>query len=123
MKVVDGLNYRQWQQRNSTRFKQLSKQPQKQVRSLGYRNVGWQNVQASWTILEAHGQSLQSIAHPPSLFDRKLQKGDVIGAIDHSILEAENAEKMAEEAIASIETHHQKVTEITRKALEKYQLL
>ncbi|NEQ95915.1 MAG: hypothetical protein F6K30_04145 [Cyanothece sp. SIO2G6] len=120
MKVVDGLNYRQWQKRNSTRFKQLSKKQQKQVRSLGYRNVGWQKVQASWDILESY---TQSISNPPNLFDRKLQKGDVLGALDYSILEAENAQEIAEEAIASIEDQHQKVTDITRKALEKYQLL
>lgn len=126
MKTVEGLSYRQWQQRNSTQFKQLSKAQQKKVRSLGYRNVGWQNVQSSWPILEAYLKTLASSADssaPSSFFDRKLKKGDVIGALEHSILEAEQAQKLAEEAIASIESQHQNVTDIANKALEKYRVL
>lgn len=49
--VIDGLGYREWQRRNSDRFKQLSRDEQKQARTKGYRNVGWENVRKSWELI------------------------------------------------------------------------
>ncbi|OKH21351.1 hypothetical protein NIES593_16205 [Hydrococcus rivularis NIES-593] len=51
-KQLDGLNYKQAQKRNSEKFNLLSKTEQKQVRQQGYKNLGWDNVRKSWTILQ-----------------------------------------------------------------------
>ncbi|MGV2828578.1 hypothetical protein [Myxosarcina sp. GI1(2024)] len=48
----EGLNYRQAQKRNSEKFNALSKTKQKKLRQQGYKNVGWDNVCKSWSILQ-----------------------------------------------------------------------
>lgn len=50
--LLDGLNYKQAQKRNSEKFNLLSKTEQKQARQQGYKNLGWDNVRKSWNILQ-----------------------------------------------------------------------
>ncbi|AFY78112.1 MAG: hypothetical protein IGR93_06330 [Hydrococcus sp. C42_A2020_068] len=49
---LDGLNYKQAQKRNSEKFNSFSKIEQKQARQQGYKNLGWENIRKSWTILQ-----------------------------------------------------------------------
>lgn len=112
---VDGLSYRQWQKRNTDTFQQLAKAQKQTARQQGYSNVGWQNVQTSWKILQ------QLI--PPSLFDAKLRKGDLSGAMDQSILEAEQAQAIAQQGIADLKRKRNEIQELAEQTLNKYQLL
>ncbi|NET91129.1 MAG: hypothetical protein F6K45_24070 [Kamptonema sp. SIO1D9] len=116
MKIIEGLNYREWQKRNTYSFDKLNPSQQKTVRAKGYRNVGWDNVQKSWKILTNSCQKL-------SLFDHKLNQGDLLGAVNHSILEAEQAKVVANKSLSSLEKKYQKVQLIADKALAKYQTL
>lgn len=54
MKVVEGLNYREWQKRNKHSFEALTNQDKKFLRKEGYRNLGWQSVIRSWKLLQMH---------------------------------------------------------------------
>lgn len=51
-KLLEGLNYRQAQKRNSEKFSSFSKVKQKEIRQKGYKNIGWNNVSQSWDILQ-----------------------------------------------------------------------
>ncbi len=113
---VNGLSYRQWQKRNTDAFQQLTKVQQQAVRQKGYRNIGWQQVQQSWEVL-------QQLKQLPSLFDAKLKKGDLPGAIDQSILEAEQAQEVAKKGVANLKRKQNKLQELAEKTLSKYQLL
>lgn len=113
---VDSMSYRQWQKRNTETFQQLTKTQQKNARQQGYHNVGWQQIQQSWKIL-------QQFIEPLSLFDAKLKKGDLVGAIGQSILEAEQAQAIAKQAVAELKHKRKKIQELAEKALNKYQLL
>lgn len=64
---LDKLNYRKAQQRNSDNFNLLSKECKNNLRQKGYKNLGWNNVCASWRILQ------ESISSPIDLaiFARK----------------------------------------------------
>lgn len=112
---VEGMSYRQWQKRNNDTFQKLTKAQQQTARQRGYRNIGWQQVQQSWGILQQ--------LTPPSLFDAKLKKGDLVGAIDQSILEAEQAQAIAKQGIAELKRKRSKIQELAEDALNKYQLL
>lgn len=116
MNIVDGLSYRDWQQRNTESFFKLDRSQQKELRSKGYRNIGWNHVQKSWSLLQSSFQEL-------SLFDHKLRKGDLSGAINHSILEAEQAQDIASEALETLDKNYKDVKQLANKALAKYQLL
>lgn len=113
---IDHMSYRQWQKRNTDIFQQLTKTQQQLVRHQGYRNVGWQWVQQSWKVL-------QQFIKPPTLFDAKLKRGDLEGAIDQSILEAEQAQSIAKESISRLKSKRTQIDELTEKTLSKYQLL
>ncbi len=113
---VDGMSYRQWQKRNTDLFQKLPKDQQIIARKNGYHNVGWEKVQQSWKIL-------QQIHQPQSLFDAKLKRGDLEGAINQSILEAEKAYEFANQGILELERKHRKIHKMAEKALNKYQLL
>ena len=113
---IDHMSYRQWQKRNTDIFQQLTKAQQQVVRQQGYRNVGWQQVQHSWKVL-------QQFIKPPTLFDAKLKRDDLKGAIDQSILEAEQAQAIAKEGISSLKRKRTQIDELTEKTLNKYQLL
>jgi len=60
MKVVQGLNYREWQKRNKHCFEALTNQDKKFLRKEGYRNLGWQSVIRSWQLLQTHFPKLLS---------------------------------------------------------------
>lgn len=116
---IDGLSYRQWQRRNTDAFKQLSKEQQQTARDQGYYNVSWKRVQASWLIL----QTLAAPLPVPTLFDAKLKKGDVAGAIDQSLLAADQAQTAAQEGQQKLRHQRQQIKEKAEAAIHKYQLL
>jgi hypothetical protein len=51
MKLIGGMNYREWQKRNGKGFSLLTKIQQKEARTQGYCNIGWNEVQNSWKII------------------------------------------------------------------------
>lgn len=116
MSTVDGMSYREWQKRNTDAFNKLTKLQQKKARKQGYYNTGWENVQKSWNVLE------QSYS-VTTLFDIRLKKGDLVGAIEYSMLEAELAKKTARSAVKSIDKRQSEIHALARKAQDKYQLL
>ncbi len=100
MKLVKGLSYRQWQQRNTSNFKALSKNVQKDIRGNGYYNVGWEKIKSSWRLIS----ELKVI----NLIDYKLKSGDIDGAINIVDIESTNANKIANKTIDNIQqTRHQ----------------
>ena len=134
--IAQDMNYRQWQKRNTEHFNRLDKLQQAESRRQGYRNVGWDSVKISWQLLEQATNkanpkivSIQKNRKPPSdqtsdvtsLFDRKLQKGDILGAIDQSILESEQASEIAKQGLKKLKQNREYLNKITKDALEKYQ--
>ncbi|BDM83914.1 hypothetical protein [Acaryochloris marina] len=112
---IDDMSYRQWQKRNTEAFRQLNKDQQTSIRNQGYFNVGWQRVQESWKLL-------QNLTKPPTLFDAKLKKGDLVGALNQSIFEAEKAQEKAQQAVVELEHSRNKIKELAETTLNKYQL-
>jgi hypothetical protein len=117
MKLIEGMNYRQWQKRNTEHFNSLAKTQQKQARQQGYCNIGWEQVQNSWKIIYKPEPNVSS------LFEHKLRKGDIIGAIELSILEADKAKHLARQAIKSLEKNQQYFDKLADETLAKYPLL
>lgn len=113
---IDGLSYHQWQKRNTDAFCLLSKEQRQTARTQGYYNVSWPKVQQSWSIL-------QKLTQPKSLFEAKLKKGDLAGAIDQSIQEAEYAQKVAQKGKANLRQQRKQLLELVNSALNDYQLL
>lgn len=120
MKLIDSMNYRQWQKRNTERFKSLSKNQQKEARNLGYCNIGWDKVQASWQIIYNLPDIPKKI---PSLFEHKLRKGDIIGAIELSMFEAGQAKHLAQKTTATLDETQKYFDKLADEALAKYPLL
>lgn len=112
MMRIDEMNYNQWQRRNSDIFNNLSKKQKQAARERGYFNVGWDKVKHSWEIVK-----------PITLFNRKLKKGDIHGALNQSILEAEEAQKIAKKAIQDLNDNYNNLSKATEVVLGKYQLL
>ena len=117
--TIDGLSYRQWQKRNTEVFQKLSKDQRRTARDQGYYNVSWQRVQQSWGILQA----LNSLPPVLNLFDAKLNQGDLAGAVDHYLLAAEQAQKVAQTGKHKLRQQRQQVKELAEMALTEYQLL
>jgi len=117
MKIIEGINYREWQKRNTENFNSLTKAQKKDARNQGYYNRGWDNVQKSWNILN---QLTQSVV---SLFEHKLSKGDIVGAIDLSIIEADKAKQLASYALEELEQNQKHLDSLADKTLAKYSLL
>jgi hypothetical protein len=117
MKVPGGMNYREWQKRNTKHFSLINKRQQKQARHQGYCNIGWDKVKDSWKIL------CQLTDNTTSLFEHKLNKGDLVGAIDQSLLEAEQAKGIARKAVSALDASEKRLTKIADEALAKYPLL
>ena len=115
-KIVGGMNYRQWQQRNSAVFKELSRKQQKILKAQGYRNLGWDYVQKSWELLCPPDKVIR-------LLDYKLSRGDIAGAVDISLLGIEDAKKLAKEIFDRVDAGHSKVKSIAGNILKKYQLV
>ena len=117
MKIVQSLNYRQWQKRNSLIFKKLSKLEQKKVKEKGYRNIGWDSVQQSWLIFQEFKPNIVSI------FEYKLSNGDLVGAINVAIMNSDQTRKIALEAIATLDKNQQNLNKLAEDVLNKYQPL
>jgi hypothetical protein len=116
MSLINGMNYSQWQQRNTNYFNKLPKDKKQKARDRGYFNVGWEKVKKSWEILIGFTEIL-------SLFENKIKKGDISGAINFSILEAEQAQKVAKDAIKNLDLKRKELNKVSRNSLNKYQLL
>lgn len=116
MRIIDGLNYREWQKRNTQLFSRFSVEQKKDLRSKGYKNAGWLYVQRTW-------QLIRKLVEQPDFFQQRLDNSDLLGAIRHSILEADQAKKFAQKSLEKIEANYQEVHNIARKTLSKYQLL
>lgn len=127
MKSIEGLNYRQWQKRNTNCFKSLTKLQQQESRKQGYYNVGWNQVQQSWKILvqlTSSSSHLSEANHKVvSLFEHKIHQEDLLGAINLSILEADQAKKTVKQSLESLNKNQERLTDLADKALEKYTLL
>ena len=119
MKLVEGINYRQWQQRNTKMFNSLTKKQKRECRQLGYCNMGWLKVQKSWQIINDFTNKENVI----SLFDYRLSQGDLIGAIDLAILDSERAKLIAKEGQNTLNTIQTRLDDIANKTLLKYPLL
>ena len=117
MKLVSELSYQQWQKRNSLAFNKLSKSRQKEIRKKGYFNRGWNQVKKSWHILRESNQKVVTI------FDRKLAKGDLKGAINIAIMDSDNTSVTAQKAINNLEKNQQKLDKLATEILTKYQPL
>lgn len=96
MTLLEGRNYRQWQKRNTEHFRYLSKFQQTEICKQGYCNVGWSKVKKSWEILSSQDLSLKKgkeaskfTSNVVNLIDYKLRKGNLVGAVGLSILDAE----------------------------------
>ncbi len=117
MKLVSELSYQQWQKRNSLAFNQLDKLQKQNIRTKGYFNRGWAKVKQSWTLLQEYESKVVT------MFDRKLAKGDLKGAINIAIMDSEQTSKIATEAIETLEANQQKLDKLATEALNKYQPL
>lgn len=118
MKKAEGLNYREWQKRNTKLFSELTKMQQKVLRSEGYKNVGWLNVQKSWAILQKWVKRKHS-----DMFDTRIEKGDIAGSIRHVVRELEEAQKIAQDALGRMEKRKAEISKLTNEALDKYQIV
>jgi len=117
MKVKGGMNYREWQRRNTKYFSLLTQVQQKQARNQGYCNIGWDKVQNSWKILCKFTDNVTS------LFEHKLSKGDIVGAIELSLLDAEHAKGIAQKAVSDLDANEKRLSKVADEALAKYPLL
>ncbi len=117
MKLVEGMSYRQWQKRNTEHFKYLNKIQQKEARKQGYCNLSWDKVQNSWRLI---CKVTKNIA---SFFEHKLSKGDLNGAIELSLLEAEKAKRLARRTIKSLNIKQRYFDKLADETLAKYPVL
>lgn len=111
------MNYREWQKRNTKHFTSLTKMQQKQARNQGYCNIGWDKVKNSWKIL------CKLTDNTTSLFEYKLNKDNLVGAIDLSLLEAEQAKGIARKAVSDLDANEERLRKIADEAFAKYTLL
>ena len=118
MKIVQGLNYRQWQQRNTDKFKTLTVAQQKEARTQGFFNRGWDRVQKSWDILMSFVNIVNN--NVVTMFDHKLNKGDLIGAIDHSLHETEHIEEVLDQQVDKMDQLLEKATDIFNKTKKRF---
>jgi len=117
MKLIGGMNYREWQKRNGKGFSLLTKIQQKEARTQGYCNIGWNEVQNSWKII------CKLTGNITNLFEYKLGKGDIVGAIEISLLEAEYAKGIARKAVSDLDVNEKRLRKVADEALAKYPLL
>ncbi|MGK7918662.1 MAG: hypothetical protein AB4080_01455 [Trichodesmium sp.] len=118
MKIIQGLNYRQWQQRNTEKFKTLTVAEQKEARTKGFFNRGWEQVQKSWEILISFVNIVNN--NVVTMFDHKLNKGDIIGAINQSTYETEKLENIVEKEVDKMDRLLQKATDIFNKTKKRF---
>ena len=118
MKIVQGLNYRQWQHRNTDKFKKLTVSQQKEARIQGFFNRGWEQVQKSWDILMSFVNIVNN--NLVTMFEYKLNKGDLIGAINQSVHETEHIEEVVEQQFEKIDQLLQKAKDIFNKTKKRF---
>lgn len=116
MKVLDELNYRQWQKRNTEAFGKLSAKQKHDARQKGYSNTGWGKVENSWKIIKSFVKVI-------TIFNAKLKQGNVSGAIDQCIFETEQAQEIAQQAIRDLNENQNILTRVAKATLNKYQIL
>lgn len=121
MRLLEAMNYRQWQRRNTEHFNRLTKSQKKEARQQGYYNNGWGKVQSSWGIICKFDCKLDR--NVTTLFEYKLRKGDILGAIELSLLEAEGTKQIARQALETLEKNQRYLDEVADKTLAKYPLL
>ena len=107
MRIIEKLNYREWQKRNTERFNSLTKYEKECARNKGYYNKGWNNIQKSWSIIKP----------PISFFEHKLKRGDVVGAINLSIIEAERAKQLAHSSIEKLTQNQKNLDSLANETL------
>ena len=112
MKLVEGLSYRQWQQRNTSRFKLLAKDVQQEIRAKGYHNVGWKKVEKSWNLI--------SQSKPVNLINYKIKSGDIDGAIDIVNIESEKAKKLTNKTLDNIQKTRQQLNKLVADNINNY---
>ncbi|NES05758.1 MAG: hypothetical protein F6K22_24870 [Okeania sp. SIO2F4] len=118
MNIIQGLNYRQWQQRNTDKFKTLTLSQQKEARTKGFFNRGWEQVQKSWEILMSFVNIVNN--NVATIFEHKLNKGDLIGAINQSLHETEHIEEVVEQKVDKIDRLLEKATDIFNKTKKRF---
>ncbi|PZV27870.1 MAG: hypothetical protein DCF12_01900 [Snowella sp.] len=124
MKNDDKMTYRDWQKRNTNKFSYLNNFQKKEIRNRGYKNIGWIQVKSSWEILcEYFSNQEENQDNSISMFDYKISQGDIIGAINLSILESDVAKKVAIEAQKKLLQSQKYLEKISLDSLEKYPLL
>jgi hypothetical protein len=114
--IIDGISYLEWQRRNKKCFDKLTQFQKKEARSQGYYNLGWHKLINSWNIICSFNNIVM-------LFDYKLNKGDIIGAIDQSIAEANQTSVLAEQAIDILNETQDFINQLAKTALIKYPVL
>lgn len=117
MKIREEMSYSQWQKRNSDKFSSLPLPQQKEVRQQGYYNVGWERVIKSWQLL---GQITNKVV---SLFEHQLNKGELVAAINLSILESERTKQIAQDGRQELDKIQQHLDNLADEVLAKYTLL
>lgn len=118
MKIVQGLNYRQWQKRNTDKFKTLTVAQKKEARAKGFFNRGWEQVQKSWDILMSFVNIVNNSV--VTIFEHKLNKGNLIGAINQSLYEIEHTAEIVEKKVENIDQLLQKATDIFNKTKKRF---
>jgi hypothetical protein len=123
IKMFKEINYRQLQSRNTVTFKSFTKSQQKEARTQGYYNVGWEKVRSSWDILCVIQPPLPDDDHVVDLFEYKVTKNDISGAFGMIILELENMDNLAEEGLSMLDKLEKQFNEKADKILKKYPIL
>jgi hypothetical protein len=80
-RTYEDLTYHQAQQRNSSRFKQLTKAEQNQARSNGYKNRGWDNVINAWQILKVLSTPVAVVSLQSARVARAIANDDIDTAV------------------------------------------
>jgi hypothetical protein len=115
-KLIEGMRYLEWQKRNQQGFENLTKIQKKEARNQGYYNRGWDKVLNSWKII-------CQINNIVTLFEYKLSKGDIIGAIGQSIAEANQAQILVRQSIDALEKNQAFLDQLASATLAKYHTL
>ena len=115
-KLIEGMRYLEWQKRNQQGFDNLTKIQKKEARNQGYYNRGWDKVLKSWNII-------CKINNIVTLFEYKLSKGDIIGAIGQSIAEANQAKNFVLKSIDALDKNQEFLDQLAEITLAKYQTL
>lgn len=114
-KLIEGMRYLEWQKRNQQGFDNLTKIQKKEARNQGYYNRGWDKVLNSWNIIK--------INNVVTLFEYKLSKGDILGAIGQSIAEANQAKNFVLKSIDALDKNQELLDQLAEAKLAIYQTL